>query len=428
MSTPMIEVEQLSKLYYLGKIGTGSLRQELKRWWVQNVLRKQDPFFAGDNNQSNTEYLWALRDVSFEVMEGEAFGIIGKNGAGKSTLLKILSRVVRPTQGVVKGRGRINSLLEIGTGFHDELTGRENIYLNGYFLGMGRHEIHQKFDEIVEFSGVGRFLDTPVKRYSSGMYVRLAFAVAAHLEPDILIVDEVLAVGDADFQKKCLGKMNDASRKEGRTILFVSHNMQAVNNLCKRAMHLQQGKVVNIGQADRVVTAYLGGIQQNAMVQEWENTQSAPGNDIVRVRKVELVPQLPDDNHPIDIRTPLTLNFEFTNFQERINLVTGIHLFTRSGECIFDVSSSPKEYTAGIIRGTCTIPGNFLNDGSYYISIIFVRDTSVEVFYLQECLSFDVEDFRENMNWYGKWMGYVRPNFPVTLTLLLPSTRLSVNE
>ncbi len=428
MSTPIIEVERLSKLYYLGTIGTGSLRQEMKRWWLQKVLRKQDPFFSGNDNEVSTEYLWALRDVSFSVTEGEAFGVIGKNGAGKSTLLKILSRVVRPTHGTVKGRGRINSLLEIGTGFHDELTGRENIYLNGYFLGMGRQEIHRKFDEIVEFSGVGQFLDTPVKRYSSGMYVRLAFAVAAHLEPDILIVDEVLAVGDADFQKKCLGKMNDASRKEGRTILFVSHNMQAVNNLCKRAMHLQKGKVINIGQADRVVNAYLGGIQQNTMIQEWENQQTAPGNEIIRMRKIELVPQLADETHPIDIRTPLTLNFEFTNFQEGINLVTGIHLFTMSGECIFDVSSRPKEYTAGIIRGTCTIPGHFLNDGSYYISIIFVRDTSVEVFYVQECLSFDVEDYRENMNWYGKWMGYVRPDFPVTLTPLLPSTRLTVNE
>jgi lipopolysaccharide transport system ATP-binding protein len=428
MSEPIIEAEKLSKLYYLGTIGTGSLRQDVKRWWNKNIRNKEDPFFKAEEDGTPDDYLWALKDVSFQINEGEAFGVVGRNGAGKSTLLKILSKVSRPTEGLVRGRGRINSLLEIGTGFHDELTGRENIFLNGYFLGMGKHEITRKFEEIVEFSGVKQFIDTPVKRYSSGMYVRLAFAVAAHLEPDILIVDEVLAVGDADFQKKCLGKMSDASKKEGRTILFVSHNMQAVNNLCKRAMFLQKGKLMNIGPAEKVVNAYLGGIQQNRMIQEWEEESIAPGNDIIRVRLVELIPQLKNPSDPIDIRTSLTVNFEFKNYQEGINLVTGIHLFTMSGECIFDVSSKPIAYTAGIIKGTCTIPGNFLNDGSYTISIIFVRDTSVEVFYLTECLSFDVEDFRENMNWYGKWMGYVRPNFPVILTPVLPSNRLSVNE
>jgi lipopolysaccharide transport system ATP-binding protein len=429
MGKPIIEAENLAKLYFLGTIGTGSLRQDISRWWTKSVMKKEDPFFrAADDTETSNEYLWALKDISFSINEGEAFGVIGRNGAGKSTLLKILSKVIRPTKGVVRGRGRINSLLEIGTGFHDELTGRENIYLNGYFLGMTKPEINRKFDEIIEFSGVSQFIDTPVKRYSSGMYVRLAFAVAAHLEPDILIVDEVLAVGDADFQKKCLGKMSDASKKEGRTILFVSHNMQAVNNLCKRAMFLQKGRMMNIGPADKVVNGYLGGIQQNRMIQEWDDERTAPGNEFIRVRKVELIPHLEDDGHPIDIRTPLTLNFEFRNIQEGINLVTGIHLFTMSGECIFDVSSKPREYTAGVMKGSCTIPGNFLNDGSYYISIIFVRDTSVEVFYLNECISFDVEDFRENVNWFGKWMGYVRPDFPVNLAMVLPANRLSTNE
>lgn len=423
MAEPVLEAENLSKLYFLGTVGTGSLRQDIKRWWMRDILRKEDPFFnSTEDKDASPEVLWALRDVSFTIDEGEAFGVIGRNGAGKSTLLKILSRVVRPTKGLVKGRGRINSLLEIGTGFHDELTGRENIYLNGYFLGMGRQEIVRKFDEIVAFSGVEQFIDTPVKRYSSGMYVRLAFAVAAHLEPDILIVDEVLAVGDADFQKKCLGKMNDASKKEGRTIIFVSHNMQAVNNLCKRAMHLRKGGLTNIGPADKVVNAYLGGIQQNRMAQAWDDERTAPGNDTIRVRSVELIPDLADPDKPIDIRTPLTLNFEFRNYQEGINLVTGIHLFTMSGECVFDVSSKPLCYGAGIIRGSCTIPGNFLNDGSYYLSVIFVRDTSVEIFYLNECISFDVEDFRENVNWFGKWMGHVRPDFPVRLTTVIPSS------
>jgi lipopolysaccharide transport system ATP-binding protein len=416
---PIIQVENLSKLYRLGTIGTGSLRQDVQRWWYKTILRREDPFFkiAGDK-ETSADFLWALRDINFEIKEGEAFAIIGRNGAGKSTLLKILSKVIRPTQGIVRGRGRINSLLEIGTGFHDELTGRENIYLNGHFLGMTRSEIKSKFDEIVEFSGVAQFIDTPVKRYSSGMYVRLAFAVAAHLEPDILVVDEVLAVGDAEFQKKCLGKMNDASKKEGRTILFVSHNMQAVNNLCHRAMLLQKGTMLKIGAADKVVNHYLSGIQQHMLSQQWPTVETAPGNATIRVTSVQLTPDFEDTLRPIDIRTQLTLTFEFFNYEESINLVTGIHLFTQSSECIFDVSSKPQVYSKGLIKGTCVIPGNFLNDGSYYISIIFVKDTSAEVFYLSECIAFDVEDYRENTNWYGKWMGHVRPNFPVILTPL----------
>lgn len=419
VNDPIIQVENLSKLYRLGTIGTGSLRQDVQRWWYQTILRREDPFFkAARDKETSADFLWALRDINFEIKEGEAFAIIGRNGAGKSTLLKILSRVIRPTQGIVRGRGRINSLLEIGTGFHDELTGRENIYLNGHFLGMTRSEIKSKFDEIVEFSGVSRFIDTPVKRYSSGMYVRLAFAVAAHLEPDILVVDEVLAVGDAEFQKKCLGKMNDASKKEGRTILFVSHNMQAVNNLCHRAMLLQKGEIAKIGAADKVVNHYLSGIQQHILSQHWPNVETAPGNATIRVTSVKLIPDLEDSLRPIDIRTQLTLTFEFQNCEDGINLVTGIHLFTQSSECIFDVSSKPQVYGKGLIRGTCVIPGNFLNDGSYYISIIFVKDTSVEVFYLSECIVFDVEDYRENTNWYGKWMGHVRPDFPVILTPL----------
>jgi lipopolysaccharide transport system ATP-binding protein len=416
-SDTIIQVEDLSKLYRLGKIGTGSLRQDVQRWWYQSILRKEDPFFkAASNKGESTEFLWALRDINFDIKEGEAFAIIGRNGAGKSTLLKILSKVIRPTQGHVLGRGRMNSLLEIGTGFHEELTGRENIYLNGHFLGMKHQEIKGKFDEIVEFSGVSQFIDTPVKRYSSGMYVRLAFAVAAHLEPDILVVDEVLAVGDAEFQKKCLGKMNEASKKEGRTILFVSHNMQAVTNLCHRAMLLQKGKMMQIGTSDKVVNYYLSGIQQNQLSQQWNDPKAAPGNDIVRVKSVRLVPDLDDPATPIDVRTRLSLEFEFWNYDDGIDLVTGIHLFTQSSECIFDVSSKSKTYSKGLIKGTCTIPGSFLNDGSYYISIIFVKGTSVEVFYLNECISFDVEDYRENTNWYGKWMGYVRPDFPVVLT------------
>ena len=409
MSKPIIQIEDISKKYQLGKIGTGSFRQDITRWWNTSLRKQHDPFFM---NEEKSSALWALHEVSFSINEGEVIGIIGRNGAGKSTLLKILSGIVSPTKGKILGRGRINSLLEIGTGFHDELTGRENIFLNGYFLGMKRKEVEKKFDEIVEFSGVEKFLETPVKRYSSGMYMRLAFAVAAHLEPDILIVDEVLAVGDAEFQKKCLGKMHDASAMHGRTVIYVSHNLQSVINLCDRAVHLQHGKMVNIGNSSQVVNAYIKDHQENRDYQSWKNIQDSPGNNFIRVKFVELVPQLTSQREPIDVRTPLTVRFKFWNLVEEQNISVGLHLFTASRECIFDISSTPRKYKKGLVEGQCHIPGNFLNDGSYFFSIIFVKDTSVELFYLQECLSVDIEDYRENMNWYGKWMGFVRPNFP----------------
>jgi lipopolysaccharide transport system ATP-binding protein len=410
MSEDIIKVENLSKLYSLGKVGTGSFRQDIKRWWLTSILKKQDPFF-NETDPSDKSHIWALRDVSFEVKEGEVLGIIGRNGAGKSTLLKILSGIVQPTYGRIVGRGQINSLLEIGTGFHDELSGRENIYLNGHFLGMKREEINKKFDEIVDFSGVEQFLDTPVKRYSSGMYMRLAFAVAAHLEPDILIVDEVLAVGDAEFQKKCLGKMHEVSTQQGRTILYVSHNMPSVTNLCNRALFLENGRVKEIGPASKIVHKYLSKTQQQHW-QYWRDLESAPGNKFIRVQFVELIPQLKDASDPIDIRTPLTIRFKFWNSVEGQNICIGLHLFTANRECVFDVNSTPQNFRRGLVEGQCEIPGNFLNDGSYYFSIIFVKDTSVELFYLEECLSMQVEDYRENMNWYGKWSGYVRPKFP----------------
>jgi lipopolysaccharide transport system ATP-binding protein len=409
MSSPIIHIENLSKCYQLGTVGTGSFRQDIKRWWNLQVRKTSDPFF---HEAINAQTLWALRDVSFTVNEGEVVGIIGRNGAGKSTLLKILSGIVSPTSGKILGRGKINSLLEVGTGFHDELSGRENIFLNGYFLGMQRQEIEKKFDEIVEFSGVEKFLDTPVKRYSSGMYMRLAFSVAAHLEPDILIVDEVLAVGDAEFQKKCLGKMHDVSAKHGRTILYVSHNMQSVINLCNRAVHLEHGRVIDVGPSSKVVNSYIGKYQEKRNYQSWENILDSPGNNFIRVHFVELIPQLADVDDPIDIRTPLTVRFKFWNLIEHQNVSVGLHLFTAGRECIFDITSSPQQYHKGLVEGQCHIPGNFLNDGSYYFSLIFMKDTSIELFYLEECLSVDVEDYRENMNWYGKWMGYVRPKFP----------------
>lgn len=421
MGNAIIQVENLSKLYSLGHVGTGSFRQDLKRWWLSAICKKNDPFFL-DTQEPDSSHIWALRDISFDVKEGEVFGIIGRNGAGKSTLLKILSNIIRPTSGTIRGRGRINSLLEIGTGFHDELSGRENIYLNGYFLGMQREEIRKKFDEIVEFSGVSKFLDTPVKRYSSGMYMRLAFAVAAHLEPDILIVDEVLAVGDAEFQKKCLGKMHDVSSKQGRTILYVSHNLPSVTSLCQRAMHLQNGKMVDIGSASRVVNQYLSKHQQKVHIQQWDNIIDAPGNNFIRINFVELIPHLKNDDDPIDIRTPFTVRFKFWNLIQEQNICVGLHLFTLGRECIFDINSTPQEYNKGLVEGQVDIPGNFLNDGSYYFSLIFVKDTSVELFYFEECLSMEVEDYRINMNWYGKWSGYVRPKFPFRMRQIAAET------
>lgn len=260
MST-VIKIENLSKQYRLGDVGTGTLSHDLKRWWY-NVRGKEDPYLRiGETNdrasKGNSDYVWAIKDINFEVEAGEVLGIIGRNGAGKSTLLKILSKTTSPTTGSVKVKGRIASLLEVGTGFHPELTGRENIFLNGAILGMTKREVQSKFEEIVDFSGVERYIDTPVKRYSSGMYVRLAFAVAAYLEPDILIVDEVLAVGDAEFQKKCLGRMKDVSMNEGRTVLFVSHNMAAVQKLCTKGLLLVNGLVESTGDINKVVDHYI---------------------------------------------------------------------------------------------------------------------------------------------------------------------------
>jgi lipopolysaccharide transport system ATP-binding protein len=416
MSEVIIKAEHISKQYRLGTVGTGALRQDIKLWWQSKVLKQKNDFFqVGDEiDDTSKSSIWALKDVNFEIKEGEVWGMIGRNGAGKSTLLKILSRIIRPTKGTVKGRGKVSSLLEVGTGFHHDLTGRENIYISGYMLGMRKAEIEGKFDEIVDFSGIEQFIDTPVKRYSSGMYVRLAFAVAAHLEPDILIVDEVLAVGDAEFQKKSMGKMKDVSRQKGRTIIFVSHNLQAVNNLCEKAIWLQKGSVVANADAQTVVNGYLNAYQKKLTRQEWL-LEEAPGNAAIRVLSVELIPHLANPLDVIDIRTPLTVRFRFCNFTDNINLMTGLHLFTQSGECIFDVSTEQGIYNKGVIEGECEIPGHFLNDGSYYFSIIFVKDSSEDLYYLEECLHFEVEDFRENINWYGKWQGYVRPKFPFQL-------------
>jgi lipopolysaccharide transport system ATP-binding protein len=260
MSDIAIKFENISKQYRLGNIGTGTLSHDLNRWWAMNIKGKEDPYLKiGQVNdrsaKASGDFVWALKDINLEVKQGEVLGIIGKNGAGKSTLLKILSRVTSPTTGRITAHGRIASLLEVGTGFHPEMTGRENIYMNGAIMGMSKAEITRKFDEIVDFSGVEKYIDTPVKRYSSGMTVRLGFAIAAHLEPEILVVDEVLAVGDAEFQKKAIGKMQDVSNQEGRTVLFVSHNMAAIKNLCPKSALLKNGELLTIGETANVIAA-----------------------------------------------------------------------------------------------------------------------------------------------------------------------------
>lgn len=266
-----IEFNNISKIYRLGLVSTGTLAHDMKRWWTMNIRHQEDPYLTiGETNDRSTkgdsDYVWALRDIDFKVEQGDVVGIIGKNGAGKSTLLKILSRVTAPTTGTIRARGRIGSLLEVGTGFHPEMTGRENIYMNGAILGMTKQEITRKLDEIVDFSGCERYIDTPVKRYSSGMMVRLGFAVAAHLDPEILVVDEVLAVGDAEFQKKAIGKMQDVSRGQGRTVLFVSHNMTAVKNLCLNGIVLDNGTTAFKGNIDSVIDYYLNGQDERSKI------------------------------------------------------------------------------------------------------------------------------------------------------------------
>jgi lipopolysaccharide transport system ATP-binding protein len=341
-----------------------TLRDTLARgasnfWRKTAGMARGRAFVAGDS----VEEFWALKDVSFEVKRGEVQGVIGRNGAGKSTLLKILSRITEPSEGQVTIDGRVASLLEVGTGFHPELTGRENIYLNGAILGMGRGEIRRKFDEIVAFAEVEKFLDTPVKRYSSGMYVRLAFAVAAHLEPDILVVDEVLAVGDVEFQKKCLGKMDEVSRREGRTVLFVSHNMVAVRSLCQRALMISNGILVVDGSVTTVVTRYLELTQGSALNAYWTEKTTAPGTSNLRVKRVRVSADGPE-HAVLTMQTPLHVKTD----HRLLNTGMGSHLtyhLVNGNETIVLTSWGPTELAPGSYRATCKIPGDLLNSGTY---------------------------------------------------------------
>ena len=313
------------------------------------------------------EVIWAVNDVSFEIRSGEVVGLIGRNGAGKSTLLKILSKITDPTSGQATVRGRVRTLLEVGTGFHAELTGRENIYVNGAILGMKRVEIDKKFDEIVDFSGIERYIDTPVKRYSSGMGVRLAFAVAAHLEPDVMLIDEVLAVGDAQFQKKCLGKIETVGR-EGRTVIFVSHNMQYVSRLCDRIILLDQGKLIDDGPAQRVIGKYLLSDESTHAVRRWPNVREAPGNEVVRLRGVYVRSEMGQISESVDIRQPVSVELEYDVLEGGMTIVPSIRLINDQGIAVFDSLDITEETNKvprdqGTYRSTMHIPGNFLAEG-----------------------------------------------------------------
>ena len=413
----VIRAENISKLYQLGQVGTGTLSHDLKRWWAR-ARGQEDPYLKiGVENdrtkKSDSDFAWALQDINFEVHQGDTLGIIGKNGAGKSTLLKVLSRVTAPTKGQIKIKGRIASLLEVGTGFHPELTGKENIYMNGAILGMTKKEISRKFDEIVDFAGVELYINTPVKRYSSGMYVRLAFAVAAHLEPEILIVDEVLAVGDAEFQKKCLGKMGDVA-SHGRTIIFVSHNMQAVQSLCKSAIYLKSGRLADAGQTDKVINNYLAREIKNCLVKSWTEAEAA-GNDVVSLLHAEIAPQLSDPSGQILVTTPIDIVFRF-RLHTDMHLNLSLLLFTASGNCIFNVVTTPKDVKAGYHESVLKIPRQLLNDDIYTINLLFVKDASVVIYSLEDLLTFEVSDIVREGNWYGKWLGAVRPDLDFSLT------------
>jgi lipopolysaccharide transport system ATP-binding protein len=423
MSDIAIKVENLSKLYRLGEIGTGTITQDLNRWWAR-VRGKEDPFAKlGETNdrtsKGNSDYVWSLKDLSFEVKKGDVVGIVGRNGAGKSTLLKVLSKVTTPTSGRIKVQGRIASLLEVGTGFHPELTGRENIFLNGAILGMTKAEIRSKFDEIVDFSGVERYIDTPVKRYSSGMYVRLAFAVSAFLEPEILIVDEVLAVGDAEFQKKCLGRMGDVSRNDGRTILFVSHNMAAVSNLCNNSIFMRNGTLHSMGPTDQIIEQYISFGKQNSgqvtedAIEYAHRSNKAYFNSISLLANGEITSSISTNSEAL-------VEVEYTITESNVIVFPSIHLLDSVGSCIlatFNGKSANlgvdeffgKPLKKGRYVSRLFIPGNFLNEKAYLVSAYLVVDPSDYV-YAPEVLSFSVTDTGEMREEFGGgWIGMIRP-------------------
>lgn len=393
MSDIIIKVEELSKQYRLGQVGRRTLNHDVNRWW-HTIRGKEDPYLKiGETNdrtiKSESDYVWALQNINFEVKQGEVLGIIGRNGAGKSTLLKILSKVTSPTKGKIKIKGRVASLLEVGTGFHPDLSGRDNIFLNGAILGMLKKEIRKKFDEIVDFAGVERYIDTPVKRYSSGMYVRLAFAVAAHLEPDILIVDEVLAVGDAEFQKKCLGKMKDVSEREGRTVLFVSHQMGSIAQLCNKALLLENGRIKAHGSINIVIDMYLENKNNNTGYKAgWLNKSMVIKEAFLQN---DIGEKATGFTHLQSIKFIITVlvNERINNVQLRLLLKDrrGKAIFTSDFDCNNFSNTAKKE-----IIVTALIPANFLRPGEFVCTLALFVPHQFHVDLLEDILSFKVID------------------------------------
>jgi lipopolysaccharide transport system ATP-binding protein len=426
-----IVAKNISKCYRIGlkedlpnSIGAGILnfmKQPIINFRKYRALYKFDDVkdaFDKSTDTNNPDIIWALMDISFEVKKGESVGIIGRNGAGKSTLLKILSKITNPTRGRAEIRGRVASLLEVGTGFHSELTGRENVYLNGTILGMKKREMDSKFDEIVEFSGVEKFIDTPVKRYSSGMKVRLAFAVAAHLDPEILIIDEVLSVGDARFQKKCLQKMEDVGQ-QGRTVLFVSHNMPAVTRLCDRAILLDEGRIIEDGSSDQIVKAYLASGSGTKAKREWHDPAKAPRGDVACLRAVRVRTQNGRVSESIDIREPVGIEIEYEVLKPGYILRSFYHLYNEEGVQVFSAHDTdpawlgrPRPAGRYISRGW--IPANLLSEGTMFIDAGLARlNPKYRQFFERTVVAFQVVEHggghSARGDYAGTMTGVVRP-------------------
>lgn len=402
MSDIAISVENLSKMYRLGEVGTGTISHDLNRW-LHRMRGKEDPYLKlGEENKRDAkggQYVWALKDVSFDVEQGQVLGIIGKNGAGKSTLLKLLSRVTAPTTGIIKAKGRIASLLEVGTGFHPELTGRENIFLNGAILGMTKPEIRSKFDEIVDFSGVARYVDTPVKRYSSGMYVRLAFAVAAFLEPEILIVDEVLAVGDAEFQQKCLGRMKDVSQNDGRTVLFVSHNMGAIKNLCHKTLVMKHGTVESLEDTPSAIERYLSSDSDVDRYQAWSDNER-PGNGSLRLNSIKVLDDKGYFDRQLTSDDDVYVEVAYEIFEKLQNLRIVVNVLGYDGEEVFSTSdynyyNSSRLREPGTYISVVKIPRRLLNVSRYYIAID-IDIPKEKAFVIAQTVSFNIDELIYN--------------------------------
>jgi lipopolysaccharide transport system ATP-binding protein len=432
MQNVAIRVEALSKQYRIGRMQKrhNTLRDSLTDALVSPV-RQASKLLRGQATKTGEpdDTIWALRDVSFEVKRGEVIGIIGRNGAGKSTLLKILSRVAEPTTGFAEIYGRVGSLLEVGTGFHHELTGRENVYLNGAILGMRRSEIERKFDEIVAFAEVEKFIDTPVKHYSSGMYLRLAFAVAAHLEPEILLIDEVLAVGDARFQRRCLNKMQDVGQT-GRTVLFVSHNTPAIARLCDRVILFDGGKVLQDGPTHQVVSAYLNSGFGTTAAREWREPTKAPGGEVAQLRAVRVRTEDGQISEAVDIRRPVAVEMEYEVLRSGYVLSPYFGLYNEEGVHVFasadlDPAWRGRPRPAGRYMSTGWIPGNLLSEGTLFVRVgLATLDPIITQFQEHDVVAFQVIDSLDGDSargdWAGRWGGAVRP-------LLQWSTQFSPN-